>query len=160
MHEIRIRRGTAIFLGGLLGLAAATSIATVANANNPTASLNITATVPEVCTVEVIADIDFPNYVGIEITAPGIIKINCSPENVNVKINNGQSTNGGRVLKNGTAELPYTLWRKEPLAEWPTNGNPLQIPSNANVEIEGKIGGGLDVPSGSYSDQVIVELVL
>jgi spore coat protein U-like protein len=158
MHEIRIRRSTAVALGALLGLAGTAFNASKAVADNPTATLNLTATVQEACTIDIIADINFGVYDGDAKSIFGAFKVNCSPASVDVRINNGQHPTGSRRMKNGgTGELPYTLWTEG--SEW-LSDIARSVSSNINIEVEGRISDGMNVPAGTYTDQVLITLVL
>jgi spore coat protein U-like protein len=170
MHQIRIRRSTAVALAALVGLAGTTLLLSDAQAQSP---LQVSATVAGACTLAVPTPLAFGTYVAGQLSpkdGQAIIQYNCaSGLNISIMIDQGLSANGSqRQMINGSDVLRYAIFKESSrttAVAWGINGtDPLTITSTPggaqDVDVFGRIDAVQSSPPGSYTDTLQVSLVV
>ncbi len=150
----------------LIGVLWTLAVPFAAEAGTATAQLSVTATVQTNCSVSG-GTLDFGSYVTgqpDDLDAIGTITlVNCANLTVTVELDGGASGNvQSRRMANGNAQLAYQLYRDPARTQvWGQGNQAFQgqvLAPNTTLQIFGRIPGGQNVPSGTYSDTVNVTL--
>jgi spore coat protein U-like protein len=171
MHDFRIRRGTAVALGALLGFGSTVLSSWGAAANPFTTQMEVSAQVQQSCTVDV-TDMGFGSFFSDATELPEAISfltVTCgSINNISIELGQGAGlVDGKRAMRNGngstlTYELFYLgqdgiLWGDGTASI----GNAQAESSDVDpIPIYGRIASGQTPTAGSYTDSVTITVTL
>ncbi|MBI4475967.1 MAG: spore coat protein U domain-containing protein [Acidobacteria bacterium] len=158
--------GAALTVAGMLALMAAGT-----DAGSAQATLNVSATVANNCTISTAA-IAFGSYdpvvthASTALDSTGTVTIACTKgANTTIELGLGANASGSqrRMKDSGTNYLNYELYQPDGFTTvWGllSAGNaytPAAAPSKAarSFTVNGRVAAGQDVPAGSYSDTVV-----
>jgi spore coat protein U-like protein len=154
----------------------------VARAATATATLPVTASVPQKCLITV-TSLSFGIYdpvvanASASLTGTGVLGLTCTRRATSITVAlsfGGNASGNSRRLKSGNDYLVYELYQPTSMSPnaactfpgsivWGSAGGNLFTPSGTtwgasspqNFNVCGAVAGGQDAPSGSYSDTVV-----
>jgi spore coat protein U-like protein len=155
----------------LLAAAATTAMAAASEsalANSDSDILTVRVTVQEACSITG-STIDFGTYSAGQqaaLDAQGAISYsNCGAGTLNISLDGGTAGNvANRAMSSGNSgSLSYQLYRNSARNQvWGSGADAQQVvllvPDSGSVPVYGRIPGGQNVPSGTYTDTVNVTL--
>lgn len=148
-------------------------LTSAAEAANTTASLAVSSTVSNNCTIST-TPLGFGSYdpvgnnasTGTDATGSGAVVIACTKgASANIELGNGGGSDANsRRLVSGANLLPYQLYRADASTVWGSGVGTGAVSytsltkAQQSLTVQGKIPKGADVPAGTYEDTIVATI--